>query len=550
MAIPLRYPRYISAIVLFLTIVSAAQAKYSGGTGEPNDPYQIGTAEDLIALGETPEDYDKHFILTANIDLDPNLPGRKVFDKAVIAADTDPCDTDRLLNEPLFTGPSFGGVFSGNGHTIAHLTIEGESFLGLFGQLEWPSEVKNLGVVDVNIVASGSYIGGLGGENRYGMVTSCYCTGVVSGAEYVGGLVGLGTYVAHCFSAGAVSGSAFVGGLAGVNYYEVTQCNSTATVRGGWAVGGLVGYNDESSLTECYSTGMVSGNECVGGLVGDNIWTAVTRCYSTSMVSGQSSVGGLVGRNIGSIANSYTEGSVAGDSGVGGLAGRNGALWTGDMSPFSRGHIINCYSSSEVSGTESVGGLLGEHVRGEVTGCFWDVETSGRATSEGGTGKTTEEMQLAATFIGWGGCGHEGTWTIDDGRDYPRLRWENEPGTTIEGALSDLLAGEGTEANHYLIYTAQDIAAIEGFPCEWDKNFRLMFLSGTGTQESPYLISTAEQLILIGMLRHELDKHFLLTADIDLDPNLPGRKVFDKALIAAPSESPWLAQGAPFTGVW
>src|SRR4030042_2425791 len=64
--------------------------KYSGGTGGPNDPYQIATAADLIALGETPEDYDKHFVLTADIDLDPNLPGRKVFDCAVIAPDTDP----------------------------------------------------------------------------------------------------------------------------------------------------------------------------------------------------------------------------------------------------------------------------------------------------------------------------------------------------------------------------------------------------------------------------------------------------------------------------
>ena len=37
-----------------------ANAKYSGGTGEPNDPYQIATAEDLITLGETRVDYDKH----------------------------------------------------------------------------------------------------------------------------------------------------------------------------------------------------------------------------------------------------------------------------------------------------------------------------------------------------------------------------------------------------------------------------------------------------------------------------------------------------------
>ena len=107
--------------------------KYGGGTGEPNDPYQIATAEDLMLLGETPEDYDKHFILTADIDLDPNLPGRKIFDKAVIAPDTDPCDLDLWVGGgPLFTGICFNGVFDGNGHTISHLTITGESFLGLF----------------------------------------------------------------------------------------------------------------------------------------------------------------------------------------------------------------------------------------------------------------------------------------------------------------------------------------------------------------------------------------------------------------------------------
>jgi hypothetical protein len=74
----------------FLTIIIylfsfPAYAKYSGGTGEPNDPYQIATAGDLMLLGESLEDYNKNFILTADIDLDPNLPGRKVFDMAVIA---------------------------------------------------------------------------------------------------------------------------------------------------------------------------------------------------------------------------------------------------------------------------------------------------------------------------------------------------------------------------------------------------------------------------------------------------------------------------------
>ena len=77
----------ISVLITFSVISFPAYAKYSGGTGEPNDPYQIAKAEDLMLLGESTEDYDKHFILTADIDLNPNLPGRKVFDRAVIAPD-------------------------------------------------------------------------------------------------------------------------------------------------------------------------------------------------------------------------------------------------------------------------------------------------------------------------------------------------------------------------------------------------------------------------------------------------------------------------------
>lgn len=89
---PSRTARMIPVLMVVCFLTLPAPAQYSGGTGEPNDPYQIATAADLIALGETPDDYDKHFILTADIDLDPNLPGGRVFDKAVIAPDTNPND--------------------------------------------------------------------------------------------------------------------------------------------------------------------------------------------------------------------------------------------------------------------------------------------------------------------------------------------------------------------------------------------------------------------------------------------------------------------------
>ena len=79
MSIKKRFCMSLAVCLLFLATVTVSQAQYSGGSGMMDDPYQIATAADLIALGETPDDYDKHFILTADIDLDPNLPGRKVF---------------------------------------------------------------------------------------------------------------------------------------------------------------------------------------------------------------------------------------------------------------------------------------------------------------------------------------------------------------------------------------------------------------------------------------------------------------------------------------
>ena len=138
---------------------SALSAEFSGGTGEPNDPYQIATAGDLILLGDSPEDYDKHFILTTDINLDPNLPARKIFEKAVIAPDTD--DTSKLE----FDGISFTGVFDGNGYTISHLTITGASYLGLFGRLGTGAKISNLGLEGISI--TGLYdIGGLVGFNN------------------------------------------------------------------------------------------------------------------------------------------------------------------------------------------------------------------------------------------------------------------------------------------------------------------------------------------------------------------------------------------------
>jgi len=72
---------------------------------------------------------------------------------------------------------------------------------------------------------------------------------------------------------------------------------------------------------------------------------------------------------------------------------------------------------------------------GTISNSFWDTETSGQATSDGGTGKNTTEMKDIAAFSGAGWnittVANPGTrnpayiWNIVDGVTYPFLSWQS-----------------------------------------------------------------------------------------------------------------------------
>ena len=84
----------VACIVLLLScplLVPAGQ--FAGGTGEPNNPYQIATAQQLISIGSRLDLFGRHFILVNDIDLDPNLPGGRIFDTAVLATGLPLCAT-------------------------------------------------------------------------------------------------------------------------------------------------------------------------------------------------------------------------------------------------------------------------------------------------------------------------------------------------------------------------------------------------------------------------------------------------------------------------
>ena len=299
--------------------------------------------------------------------------------------------------QPIGTSDDrFTGSFDGQGYVIRGLFINrpDESFVGLFGAADEGGVIQNVGVV--NVIVTGEWsVSGLVGAN-WGDVGNSYCTGSVSGVDYVGGLVG--------GNAGGVSNS-----------------YSTASVTGYWDVGGLVGGNDSwGTVSASYSTGSVTGEWAVGGLLGGNWGGAVRSSYSTGSVSGVDYVGGLVGDNQGTVSNSYSTGGVTGDWYVGGLVGRN------------EGTASNSYSTGGVTGDWHTGGLVGGNVEGTVSNSFWDTQPSGMEESDGGTGKTTAEMQDIATFVAaeWDITAVAPsetklayTWNIIDGQAYPFPSW-------------------------------------------------------------------------------------------------------------------------------
>ncbi|MHC4520373.1 MAG: GLUG motif-containing protein, partial [Planctomycetota bacterium] len=340
MSIKKRLRMSLAASLFFLASISAAQAQYSGGSGTADDPYQIATAPDLIALGETPDDYDKHFKLMADI----NMADLGETSFAVIGSSEE---------------YPFRGVFDGNHHTVYNLVHNPTDVeaCGLFGFIDDPNaEVRDLELADPNIGSTDTrHAGSVAGMLKGGVVRNCGVTGgIVEGRDSVGGLVGRNR--------------------AGTIYNSY----ASVTVLGGGHIGGLIGQSTEGMISACWATGEIAGYTdlgALGGLVGVS-GSPIVNCYASTSVTGNGVVGGLVGRNDeATIVNSYAAG-----------------LMPISEVPSGRGR----------SGSSALrGGLVGYNNRGAALNSFWDVETSGISRSDGGIGKTTAQMQDPNTFLGW-----------------------------------------------------------------------------------------------------------------------------------------------------
>ncbi len=446
----------------WVSMLYAGSYHFAGGTGEPNDPYQIATAEQLVSIGSDPNRLDKHFVLLNDIDLDPNLPGRRAFTKAVIA----PSDSVWY-----FVGVPFTGTFNGRGHSLKNLMFQGDklsliNFVGLFGNVAKGAVVSDVRVTDADLKGNGNLHGILVAMNE-GRIIRCGVSGKVRGSSDAGLLAGFNRgEIIDSWAEGDVTGISDIGGLVGFN-----SCGTIVNSHAGCRVviaahsdfnfgGGLAGQSLYGEIINCWATGDVSGDwwsDGLGGLLGGGS-LLVASSYATGNVSverGGQGLGGLVGWGGGTIDDCYATGNVSGggwSSSLGGLVGGGARI--------SDSYAIGRVSAGEKS-TDS-GGLVGEASRTQES--FWNIETSGQTTSSGGAGLTTAQMQDAATYLAagwdWAGERENGTadlWFIPEDGGYPRL--------TVHSAAfaPHKLEGSGTAEDPYRIATVEDLDAINHY---------------------------------------------------------------------------------------
>jgi hypothetical protein len=183
----------MSRLVIILVLVGLCvnTAAALSGSGTEADPWRIKSLADFNDFASDPN-YWSGF---TRLETDVNLAGL-IYSTAVIAPDIDNSDF-------VFDGTAFTGVFDGNNHKIANLTVDdggtGNDYPGLLGCIN-DGEVKNLGL-EGGSVSGEKYVGGLVGDNYYdASVSDCCSTRDVSSVNFVGGLLGVNLgIVSNCF---------------------------------------------------------------------------------------------------------------------------------------------------------------------------------------------------------------------------------------------------------------------------------------------------------------------------------------------------------------
>ena len=287
----------LAAVLLLSLIAPVALA-----AGSANSIY-LRTAEDLAELSR-------------NCTLDSWSQGKTVY----LEADLDLSGTEFA---PI---PTFGGTFEGQGHTISGLSITGSGNVrGLFRYIQPTGAVRDLRVSGTIAPSDRkNTLGGLAANNQ-GTITNCTFSGAVSGADSIGGLVGINEaqgQIINCSFSGSVTGEHYVGGVAGQNYGSIIQCENSGSINTTQVDAEL--NLDNLNQEQLNAAENVPACTDIGGIAGFSSGI-LQSCVNTGAVGYAHvgyNIGGIVGRQSGYLNGCSNSGTVLGRKDVGGIAGQ------------------------------------------------------------------------------------------------------------------------------------------------------------------------------------------------------------------------------------
>ena len=234
--------------------------------------------------------------------------------------------------------PTFGGVFDGCGHTISALSIKDDmSYVALFSNVQETGIIADLNVKGT-VMPSGKQVivGGIVADN-HGLLSNLTFEGVVSGGDYVGGIVGINELTGNikdCMVKGYIKGIHFSGGIAGENMGNITKCVNESAVNT---------TNVDAQIT---IDSMNTLNKVLNMIKSGEKTTDEASADMTTV-----DVGGIAGLSIGIISSCINKGQVGYKHvgyNIGGVVGRQS------------GYVLNCTNNAVVRGRKDVGGIVGQ----------------------------------------------------------------------------------------------------------------------------------------------------------------------------------------------
>jgi hypothetical protein len=303
------------------------------GDGTPGDPFQIRTAEDLLAMGRgvirhgNTWGLDSHYKLMNNINLAPL--GQSHWTPIGGATLSD----------------AFTGRFDGSGYTINGLDARGDHAGGVFGIFASAGNgavIENINFKDANVISTGTaVVGGLVGNagvtpDSTGITIRNVSfqgrveTGGISAGGIVSGVIGSNVIIERCSFNGYISSgqgaiSGYTGGIVGHlsesfgaliqdNFSIGTITNNSASDGNLNGTGGIVGHIEDGGTGPMVTNALITRNYStmtfegffghIGGIVGESrkVENVVTISHNVALnpsIDGTPYVGRIIGRSAG-----------------------------------------------------------------------------------------------------------------------------------------------------------------------------------------------------------------------------------------------------------